>query len=122
MMHEISKEEMRKKAFEFNDAGFKWHFHVLLPKCKFNEKPLFAFALEGPNDQRYVYYSQNGVSDLGKELAPLAHKAQVLNPETTPASYKPSGVVQTMIERAKVLNKEGVSWHHHVTFPRLPIS
>jgi hypothetical protein len=115
-MQEITREEIQTKALAFNHAGEKWHFHVLLPNCTFNKKPLNAFVLEGP-DEKYVYYSQDSVSDLGKELAPLAHKADVLNSRATQPGYHPSDMIQKIISRAKELNKEGIRWHHHVTFP-----
>lgn len=115
-MQETTKEEIRTRALAFNQAGQKWHFHVLLSNCIFNKKSLNAFVLEGPYE-KYVYYSVDSVSDLGKELAPLAHKTDVLNSSKIKPDYNPSDTIQKIVLRAKELNQKGVHWHHHVTFP-----
>ncbi|HSX17943.1 MAG TPA: hypothetical protein VLE51_01130 [Candidatus Saccharimonadales bacterium] len=116
-MQEISIEEIQSKALGFDQNGVKWHFHILTPSCKFNTKSDYAFVLEGPDDsQQFVHYSKEAPSDLGKELAPLAHKAKVLDQKSTDDSYRPSEIVQKIIARAKELNQQGVEWHHHVTF------
>lgn len=117
IMRELPRKEIRQKAIELNRAGLKWHFHILPPDCKFNVKTLYAFVLEGPDKERYVYYSEEVVSDLGKELAPLAHKAEVLYIETTSANYSPSKIIQKIVDRAQELNQKKIKWHHHVTSP-----
>ncbi|HSX41431.1 MAG TPA: hypothetical protein VLF21_02250 [Candidatus Saccharimonadales bacterium] len=69
--------------------------------------------LEGP-EGNFVNYSDSPASELGKELAPLAHKADVVAGDV--GNYKPSDTVSRILDRAKSLTKAGLEWHHHVTF------
>lgn len=116
-MQELPIDEIKQRALKFHDEGLKWHFHILTPACKFNTKSLYAFVLEGPGvDQEFVYYSDQIPGELGKELAPLAHKAKVLDQDTTDVSYEPSEKVKEIIARAQELNQKSFEWHHHVIF------
>jgi hypothetical protein len=117
-MREASLTEIRTKAMELHDKGAAWHFHILLPNCLFNENPSkYAFILETLSTDDLVHYSDLFPNELGAELAPLAHKADVLNQSSTAQAYTPTQTMQRIIERAKELNQQGVKWHHHVTFP-----
>jgi len=117
-MQELSLEEIRTKAFQFHENNTVWHFHILTPKCKFNKKSLYAFVLEGEDGaQRFIHYSKLPPNDLGKELAPLAHKSKVLDQKTTDVDYIPSETIKKIIDRARELNQQSIEWHHHVTFP-----
>jgi hypothetical protein len=108
---------IRQKALEHYEAGLTWHFHVMTPNCMFNEQPKYALLLETPTGT-VVHYSDSAepVTKLGKELAPLAHKADVLQRASAPKGYAPSPAVGQIIARAKELNAKQVEWHHHVTF------
>lgn len=111
----MTLEEIRNNALRCNQAGLKWHFHILTPSCKYNPKTSYAFALEIP-EGNYMCFTENAPNELGKELAPLAHKADVLNQNSVEADYHPSGEMARVIARAEELNKRGLEWHHHITF------
>ena len=114
-MQKLSSDAIRKKALWFNQEGAKWHFHILTPACKFNTSQQYAFVLEGP-DGNAICHSEQPPAELGKELAPLMHKAKVLDSNTTDDSYQPSETIKKIIARATQLNEQGVRWHHHVIF------
>lgn len=114
-MREISLEEVRAKALQANEQDLHWHFHVLTPQCQYNPKKSYAFALEVP-EGNYLSFTAHAPNELGRELAPLAHKADVLNQASTDVNYQPSLAMQQIIARAKALTEQGIEWHHHVTF------
>ncbi len=117
-MRESSLDEIKTKAHPLQNAGMKWHFHILTPICSLNEKHQYAFILECPDKNvALVHYSDNAEKELGQELAPLLHGAKVLSQESTDTSYKPTETVMKIVKQAKSLNEKGIEWHHHMLFP-----
>lgn len=104
--------EIEARALEANSANKSWHFHILTPTCKFNDRQEYALVLELDNNVA-VHYSDKPENELGKKLAPLMHKADVLNQEDD-SSYYPSGNMKMVIDRARELNSKGIKWHHHL--------
>lgn len=114
-MIETTTTDIKQKALSYQENNQNWHFHVLLPGCIFNDqKTKLAFILEGP-EGIFVNYSDEMHSDLGKELAPLAHNTSLFEDDTKPPSESLDEQSKEMIRRAEKLNKEQCKWHHHVT-------
>ena len=112
-MREVTMEQIRSRALALNEEGIDWHFHILTPLCIFNQKKKYAVILENLGNN-WVHYSEKKPSELGRELAPLMHKASVLDQATTDEDYRPTVAVKQMVSRAEKLNAAGVEWHHHV--------
>ncbi|HUA13154.1 MAG TPA: hypothetical protein VL989_01505 [Candidatus Sulfotelmatobacter sp.] len=117
-MQETEISVIRDKALKCHNNGVKWHFHILTPACSLNDNQKYAFVFECPTQGiALVHYSKQAEKTLGQELSPLLHGSKVLNQESTDSDYQPSDTVNKIINRAKVLNKQGVEWHHHMLFP-----
>ncbi len=116
-MEEVSVEDIRAYAKRYHEAGDKWHFHILTPRCGLNPTSKYAIVLECPSkSQVYVHHSSVAEKETGKELVSLLHGNQVTQHKVD-KNYKPSPEVGRMIERAKELNSQGIEWHHHMLFP-----
>ena len=111
-MQELSVIEIRTRALKANENNESWHFHIFTPTCQFNQKHEYAFIFE-IKDEVYVHYSSKPENELGKDLAPLMHKADVLS-EPNDSDYQLSETMKTIVDRAKELNKKGLEWHHHL--------
>jgi hypothetical protein len=75
-------------------------------------------VLECPEKkQAFVCYSDKAEKELGQELSPLLHGSKILNKDTTDKDYQSSATIRKIVERAKLLNKQGIEWHHHMLFP-----
>ena len=116
-MKELSLEDIRKQALDYQNSGLKWHFHILTPECSLNDTDKFVFVLESPSKKEtYAFYGTEMPSALGKELAPLIHSVEV---EKVPskADTKLSVEAQKIIDQATEMNKQKIAWHHHVLYP-----
>jgi hypothetical protein len=118
-MQETTVDEIKNKAKDFSTSGKKWHFHILTPECQLNEKGGYALVLENTTDnEAYVSYSDEPYMDIGKELVKLLHGDDVVKDDKEESQEsKPSPQVQEILKRAKRLNNQGKSWHHHMLFP-----
>jgi len=118
-MQELPIFELMEKAREFQKSGKKWHFHILTPICRFNEiKNKHAFVLENESDRTaFVTYSEKRHFDQGKELVKLIYGESIFEaiPAVDPSA--PSEKIKKMIENAKLFNKNGIPWEHHLFFP-----
>ncbi|MEO6761362.1 MAG: hypothetical protein ABI220_03225 [Candidatus Saccharimonadales bacterium] len=116
-MQEITVDSLKILASEITQASHKWHFHILTPACKLNEKPRHAFVLEDVTaGQSYVSYSDQPEKSLAVELAPLISGPKILDQTTTDADYKPSQETADMLKQSGT-NIAGTEWHHHMLFP-----
>ncbi len=114
-LQEISIQELLKKAQEFQRLK-KWHFHILLPGCKFNEKcDLHAFILENEVDMQYfVNYSKKRHLKYGEMLVKLLYGDTILEDG---CEQQASREIEYILERARTLNKISEEWEHHLLFP-----
>lgn len=111
-MQELPIHEIRTRALRANENNESWHFHILTPACQFNPRQEYAFIFELKDDV-FVHYSRKPEDELGKELAPLMHKADVLS-KPSASDYQLSETMKTIADRANELNREGIEWHHHL--------
>jgi len=68
-MKEIEFNELFEMAKKFHKKNNKWHFHVLMKDCIFNEnKKRFCIILENENtkDVFVVYFDKNPKKDAEK--------------------------------------------------------
>lgn len=109
---ETSIEKIQEKAKVWRANGKRWHFHMLLPGCVFNERQhKHAFVLENTSDgEAYVFYSDEPQTKVDHELMLLLHDAKE-------QADTASDAIQPVLRRAKELNKRQVLWHHHIFFP-----
>lgn len=118
-MKEENIKIIKELAGKYAEEGKDWHFHILVPECRFNQSKRYAFILENSTDnQAYVYYSNRPEMDTGKELVKLLHGKDVVKNESNKEAMSnlPEKALR-IIERAKQLNKKGKFWHHHLLFP-----
>jgi hypothetical protein len=115
-MIETTLSDIQSKAKDYHHTQVEWHFHIMSPTCVYNKSDKFAFILEGP-EATFVHYSDKAEKELGQELAPLLHGEKVLDSVSTDAKYVPSPEVSSIINRAKQLNRDSKTWHHHMLFP-----
>lgn len=117
-MQEITIQEIKEKALLFQKQGKKWHFHILLPNCIFNErKDKNAFILENETDQEYfVVYSDKRYMEEGQFLVKILHGKNILEEQTKQKIEKDENV-RNILKRAEELNKKKIPWHHHMFFP-----
>lgn len=112
----VRKEEIENKALELARKKKQWHYHLLTPACKFNDKKQHAFVLEDNTDHEYfAYYSDEPAMDLGKRLLTVLHGKNIL--EKSAKKSHVSKPTQEILSKARRLNREGGFWHHHVFFP-----
>ena len=116
-MKPIKIQELVEKAKQLQAECKKWHFHMLTPDCVFNErKDKQAFVLENESDSEvFIVYSNERYMKEGKELVRLIHGNSIINEDLKPKITDKN--VELMIEKAKKLNENGTSWHHHILFP-----
>lgn len=117
-MQEISIDQVMQNAKEWNDAGKSWHFHMLTPDCKLNEKSdKHAFVLEDCTDQMtYVAYSEKRYMQQGEELLRLLHSEEMMG-KNQASSHSKNSNIQRVLEKMKELSAKNISWHHHNLFP-----
>ena len=118
MMEEITIQELVEKAKQLHSEGKKWHFHLLMPKCVFNQrKDKHAFVLENTTDNKtYVVYSDKRYLKEGEQLVKLLYGNRILEKPEERSSIQNRNIIP-MLERANELNKGGIMWHHHLLFP-----
>ena len=117
-MQRATLKEIKKRVLSLHKEGKTWHFHILTPTCRLNEKVKYAFILEYPKgNEAYVHYSDQAEKRLGKQLAPLLHGSKILNKEATDKDYQHSKIAKKIIDKAQALNQQNIEWHHHVLFP-----
>jgi len=115
-MQEITLQEIEEKAIGFADDNKSWHFHILTPACLFNKSGKFAFILESSTDKEvFVNYSDVSVMNLGKTLLPYLHGQEIFKTSKKENGTHP--LLNGILVRAKELNDNGKSWHHHMLFP-----
>jgi hypothetical protein len=116
-MEETTIEQIMEKAMKLQKQRKRWHFHMLTPDCIFNKhKDKHAFVLENETDsQSFVNYSDKRYMKQGKILVKMLHGNEIISDKTL--KQKGDGNIDTIIERAKELNKRGIHWHHHMFFP-----
>jgi hypothetical protein len=115
---EVSVAEILRKAATWQEAGTRWHFHLLTPGCMFNERnDLYALVLETPSLQEvYVSYSDELHMEADRILLPLLHGDEIVDEQE--AVLDPgTPAIQPILQRARELNARGVAWHHHMLFP-----
>lgn len=116
-MEQTKTQEIIKKAREFKDQNFKWHFHILTPECQLNKSGKYSLILEdNTNNEIYSYDFEEKPMDIGKELLQLLHGKTILQKEET-STKKISPEVEKILKKAKELNSQGIFWHHHMIFP-----
>ncbi|MEW5955202.1 MAG: hypothetical protein AB1626_01530 [Candidatus Micrarchaeota archaeon] len=116
-MKEITIAELIRKANEFEKHGKKWHFHILLPGCKFNKKKdVHSFILENESGNQYfVTYSKKRYLSEGAELVKLLYGETILEKPTSVTSG--SKEINYMLGKAQAHNKNKRQWEHHLLFP-----
>ena len=111
----LSKEELEEKALELAQQKKQWHYHLLTPTCKFNDKEQHAFVLENnSNGEYFAFYSDEPAMDLGKKLLNILHGWDIIGGRSQIGDVSKS--TQEILSKARELNREGKFWHHHVFF------
>ena len=116
-MKEVTIEQIMEMAKDFQKQQKEWHFHMLTPDCKFNQrKDKQAFVLENRTDNdTYVTYSDTRYMEQGQILVKMLHGESIVSNEDTLEQEDEN--IQKIVLKAKELNEKGVKWHHHMFFP-----
>jgi len=118
-MKQATLEELKALAIRLHKAQKPWHFHILTPGCALNNGDDCVFVVEDiAAGEVYGYHSAQPEKGLGQELLPLLHGKKVLDNHQSAGTHEPNAIVQKMIARARMLNKQNKPWHHHVLFPQ----
>lgn len=117
-MKQISIDKLVSIAKEIHSKGKKWHFHMLTPKCQYNErKDEHAFVLENETDgEVYIAYSDERYMTQGKELVKLIH-GDAITENTGSPPIVTNNNVKLMLKKAQNYNAQDIHWHHHMLFP-----
>ena len=120
-MKQVSVKDILANAKQFTADEKTWHFHILTPECQLNESGSYALVLENTTDQNvYVCYSKEPYMNEGKQLVKLLHGDDVVDENEEKSKNKVTQSSETVVEildRAKILHSQGISWHHHMLFP-----
>lgn len=116
-LKQIGISTLERKANHYHKSGKSWHFHILTPLCKLNEKKAYAFLLENSTDsESFVSYSKSPRMRLGQKLLKLLHGIKISKNMPDKQSKLPTDV-QVIVDRAKELTNMGYYWHHHLLLP-----
>jgi hypothetical protein len=117
-MIEVPILEIRRKAASWQAEGQRWHFHMLMPGCAFNERShQHAFVLENTSVQEaYVHYSDEPQVETDHALLLLLYGDEILD-EDQAALDPGSPEIRPILDRADELSGRGIGWHHHMFFP-----
>ena len=117
MMKTVSLSEITQIAENLLGAKQQWHFHLLTPSCKLNQKKEHAFVLEDiSHDQIFVHYSIGAQMNLGKQLLKKLHGIDVQKiANSNPSS---SAEMKKILDSVQHLTRQGKLWHHHMLLPQ----
>lgn len=117
-MKEIKKEQLEQLVNFWQNQKKNWHFHILTSDCLFNKnKDKHAFVLENLTDnENYVVYSEKRLMVLGQKFVKMLHGDKILE-QTEERVKLESETMKNLVEKIKKLNKNNISWHHHMLFP-----
>lgn len=113
-MEQISLAQAEDKALSLEDQKKPWHFHILSPKCRFNQGSELAFILEDTNAKRLFVSYDNQANVLAKKLVGLVHGKDILSKDKT---AKPAPAIVPILDKAKAHNDKAKPWHHHKLNP-----
>ena len=115
---EIPLENCLSLGTRLIQKGYKVHFHVLSPDCKFNPDPnQYAFLIENnTEDITYLAFSES-FPEVDKDLTKLQFGDSILD-EASSRLDEPGFAEHSIVLRRIIdLQKEGRKWHHHMHFP-----
>ena len=117
-MKEVTIQEVVAKAKKLHSEGKRWHFHLLMPDCVFNQrKDKHAFVLEDrSNNKTFVVYSDNRYLKEGEMLVKLLYGDTILKKSDAESPIQNKDIIP-ILKREEELNKKGIMWHHHLLFP-----
>lgn len=116
------KAESLEDAFLIADhwqrSNKAWHFHMLTPSCVFNERrDVHAIVLENRTDnESVVVYTESRNLLAGRIFADLVH-GHVLSGQEPKSCDDIATDLCPILSRARQLNEQGTTWHHHMFFP-----
>lgn len=117
-MIEAPIEDVLSLAQDAASLAKSWHFHILSPKCCFNNRiDRYGLMVEVPADNisMVAYVSERPV-EQGKMLVSLLHGSKVLDGTGSVLATK-KDVAAKIVARAQQLNERRLAWHHHMLFP-----
>ena len=110
-------------AMGIQDAGKKWHSHLLSPVCLHNPYPgSYAIVIENDSDGVAYIAPSQGFPDVDKDLVKILHGDDILDPSKACADKGRAGVQSNLLHRLLDLDARGVAWHHHMHFPSCVLS
>lgn len=118
-MHEISIEKIMEIANKMHKTKSNWHFHILLPTCKFNKKNKNALILETDTDT-YITYSEKRYLREGEILVKLLYGNQILDQKEP--QKEATEIVGKILEKANNYNQQNQKWEHHLLFPQCTLN
>lgn len=121
-MRKATTSKILKTAKKLKKENKKWHFHILVPGCKFNKFEKYTLILEDTeNKEQLIHISYKKPLKTGQILVELLHGkgiSKAKKEKTVGESVsRLSAKVNQMVGRATELNMKGFSWHHHLLFP-----
>lgn len=125
-MKHISFAALADQAAELNQAGQKWHFHMIGPACIFsrlkNEYEIII-EIESTGEEFACRFSEKPILET-RRMAELCYGLGFLNNEansdsTMTADQKAdqNEVFGTIMDRARASYAAGTAWHNHHLFP-----
>ena len=66
---EVSFSEIFRRARHYKKNNIPWHFHFLMPKCKYNNKRKYSIILENERTgENFIAFSSKGPINNAEKL------------------------------------------------------
>ena len=125
-MKHISFEALADKASELNQAGEKWHFHMIGPACIFSrlkDEYEIIIELELSGTEFAACFAEKPISET-RRMAELCYGAGFLNNKNKTDEMDAAGektdrneAFGRIMDRARACCTDGTPWHNHHLFP-----
>lgn len=101
-----------------NDAGKKWHSHVLSPDCTHNPFPgHYAVVVEDDTGSvNYIAEGDESFPEEDKVLVKLLHGDDILDAGKAQGGA-PAAKASLVVAHVMDLQEKCTHWHHHMHFP-----
>ena len=114
----IPLESCLQFALSLSEAGKHWHSHVLSPGCVHNPyDDQYAIVIEDDTEACAYIAPSDQFPEVDKELVKILHGNDILDFSKTSANGGAEDIPSAMLDRLRLIDGNGVVWHHHMNFP-----
>jgi len=105
-------------ALGLSSSGKHWHSHVFSPGCVHNPyENQYALVIEDDSETRAYIAPSIDFPEVDKDLVKILHGDDILDPSKSAANAGSRKISSEMLDRLRILDEQGVTWHHHMNFP-----